>query len=354
MNSLNKYFPASKEIPIDEFISNALYDKDYGYYSKKIPFGKNGDFITSPSVSPLFSEMIALWIVAFWEHLGEPKLFNIIELGPGSGQMCATLVNVFKKFPTFFKTANIFLYEKSKTLENLQKKNLNHKKINWINHFSKIKKGPVIFFGNEFFDAIPIKQFKKINNILYEKHVKLEDNSKIITSFKKADLKSIIELKKYNLLEKKSFIEFPKQGLNELNLIINTIKKLNGGLLLVDYGFLKQQNKNTLQSIKDHKQNTLFKNIGNADITSLVNFELLEKYLGEKKLQLNDVVTQEFFLKKMGIIDRAEIVSKKMNFREKSDLYIRLRRLLNPKQMGKLFKVISAFKLKNKPLLGFV
>ena len=80
-----------------------------------------------------------------------------------------------------------------------------------------------------------------------------------------------------------------------MNLIINTIKKLNGGLLLVDYGFLKQQNKNTLQSIKDHKQNTLFKNIGNADITSLVNFELLEKYLGEKKLQLNDVVTQEFF-----------------------------------------------------------
>ena len=122
MNSLNKYFPASKEIPIDKFISNALYDKDYGYYSKKIPFGKNGDFITSPSISPLFSEMIALWIVAFWEHLGEPKIFNIIELGPGSGQMCATLVNVFKKFPTFFKTANIFLYEKSKTLENLKKK----------------------------------------------------------------------------------------------------------------------------------------------------------------------------------------------------------------------------------------
>ena len=128
MNSLNKYFPRTKKIPIDEFISNALYDKDYGYYSKKIPFGKNGDFITSPGISSLFSEMIALWIVAFWEHQGKPKIFNIVELGPGSGQMCATLVRVFKKFPIFFNSANIFLYERSKTLKDLQKKILIIKK----------------------------------------------------------------------------------------------------------------------------------------------------------------------------------------------------------------------------------
>ncbi len=354
MNSLVKYFPKSKKIPIDKFIFNAMYDKNYGYYSKKIPFGKNGDFITSPGISPLFSETIALWIIAFWEHLEKPKIFNIVELGPGSGQMCSTLVRVFKKFPLFFKSANIFLYEKSKALEDLQKKNLNCEKINWIKNFSKIKKGPVIFLGNEFFDAIPIKQFKKINNILYEKYVKLENNSKIVTSFKKANLKSIIELKKYNLLKTNSFIEFPKQGLIELNPIINTIKKLNGGLLLIDYGFLKQENKNTLQSVINHKKNMIFKNVGNADITALVNFNLLEKYLRKKKLKLNNIVTQEFFLKKMGIVNRAEIVSQKMNFKEKSDLYLRLQRLLSTTQMGKLFKVISAFKLKNKFLMGFI
>jgi len=354
MNSLNKYFPKSKKISIDKFVSNALYDKNYGYYSKKISFGKNGDFITSPGVSSLFSEMIALWVIAFWEHIDKPKIFNIVELGPGNGQMCATLVRVFKKFPIFFNSVNIFLYEKSKTLENLQKKKLAHEKINWIRKFSVIKKGPVIFLGNEFFDAIPIKQFKKINNILYEKYVKLESNSKITTMFKKADSRTVIELKKYNLLEKHSFIEFPKQGLAELNLIINTIKKLNGGLLLIDYGFLKQQDKNTLQSVKDHKYNKLFNNVGNADITSLVNFNLLKKYLERKKLKLNSIVTQEFFLKKMGIINRAEMLSQKMNFKEKTDLYLRLQRLLGSKQMGRLFKVISAFKLKKKFSMGFI
>ena len=354
MNLPNKYFSVSKKIPIDKFVSNVLYDKDCGYYSKKIPFGKNGDFITSPGISSLFSEMIALWIVALWEHLDKPKIFNVVELGPGNGQMCAALIKVFKKFPIFFNSANIFLYEKSKTLEYLQKKNLNHEKINWIENFSGIKKGPVIFLGNEFFDALPIKQFKKINNILYEKYVKLEENSEISTIYKKADSKIIMELKKYDLLKNQSFIEFPKQGLAELNLIINTIKKLNGGLLLIDYGFLKQQSKNTLQSIRNHKQNMIFENIGDADITSLVNFNLLESYFKKKKLKVNNTVIQSFFLKKMGIINRAEIVGQKMNFKEKSDLYLRLQRLLGLKQMGKLFKVVSAFKLKKKFTLGFI
>ena len=354
MNSLNKYFPASKKIPIDKFISNVLYGKDYGYYSKKIPFGKNGDFITSPGISSLFSEMIALWVVAFWEHSEKPKIFNIVELGPGNGQMFTTLIKVFKKFPTFFKSTNFFLFEKSKTLEIFQKKKLAHERVKWIKNFSKIKKGPVIFLGNEFLDAIPIKQFKKINNILYEKYVKLEKNSKISTIFKKADLKSIIELKKYNLLKKQSFIEFPKQGLTQLNLIINTIKKLNGGMLFIDYGFLKQKNKNTLQSVKNHKQNMIFSNVGNADITSLVDFNLLKYYLKKKKLIVNNIVSQKFFLEKMGIISRAERMSKKMSFREKSDLYLRLQRLLGSSQMGELFKVISAFKMNKKFSLGFI
>ena len=129
MKSINKYFPKTKKIPIDKFIASALYDKKYGYYSKKIPFGKHGDFITSPEISFLFSEMIALWIITLWEHLNKPKIFNVVELGPGTGQMNLALIRVFKKFPNFFCSTNIFLYEKSKRLKALQKKNLFGEKI---------------------------------------------------------------------------------------------------------------------------------------------------------------------------------------------------------------------------------
>ena len=217
-----------------------------------------------------------------------------------------------------------------------------------------MKSGPVAFLGNEFFDAIPIKQYKKFNNILYEKYVKLAVDSNIEIFFKKTKLKSIKELKKFNIFKNQSFIEFPKKGLKELDMITNTIKRLNGGLLLIDYGFLKQENIDTLQSVKKHKKNILFKNIGEADITSLVNFNLLKNYFKKNKLKTNNIVTQEFFLKKMGIINRAEILSKSMNFQEKSDIYYRLQRLLNPKQMGELFKVIFTFKLKKKFSTGFI
>ena len=283
MKSINKYFPKTKKIPIDKFIASALYDKKYGYYSKKIPFGKHGDFITSPEISFLFSEMIALWIITLWEHLNKPKIFNVVELGPGTGQMNLALIRVFKKFPNFFCSTNIFLYEKSKRLIALQKKNLFGEKIKWIKNFNNIKRGPVIFIGNEFFDSIPIKQYQKVNNILYEKYVKLENNSKIRTFLQKTNLKTIKELKKFNLIKNQSFIEFPKQGFKELDLVTSSIKKLNGGLLLIDYGFLKQESNNTLQSIKKHKKNMVFDNVGDADITSLVNFSLLKAYFKKKK-----------------------------------------------------------------------
>ena len=353
MNSLSKYFPEAKKITIDKFIYNVLYDKDYGYYFKKVPFGKKGDFITSPGITSLFSEMIALWIISLWEHMDKPKIFNLVELGPGNGRMCKTLITVFKKFPDFLNSVNIFLYEKSKSLKNLQKNNLKNQKIKWIKSFNKIEKGPILFLGNEFFDAIPIKQFKKINNILYEQYVELENNSKIKTFFQKADTKTINKLKKYNLLKNQSFVEYPKQGLAELKRIVNMIKKQNGGLLLIDYGFLKQKSINTLQSVKNHKSNMLLNNIGSSDITSLVNFGLIKKYLEIKKLRVNNVVTQGFFLKKMGIVNRAESAAKRMNFKEKSDLYFRIQRLLNPKQMGELFKFLFACKLKKNFWLGF-
>ena len=342
-----------RTIPIDKFIEDALYNKKYGYYSKTNPFGKSGDYITAPGISFLFSEMIAIWIIAFWENIGKPKKLNLIELGPGNGDLCKILIKTFKKFPNFNKCINIYLYEKSNLLKNIQKKNIKEKKINWLNSINKIKDGPLLFFGNEFFDAIPIKQFKKKNNKIYEKHLNLQNGllNKII--LKKAPNEMIKELKKFNLIKSDGVIEYPKLGLEELNVIIRKIKKFKGGLLLIDYGFLENRNIDTLQSVKNHKKNKIFENIGKADITSHVNFKLLRDYFVKNKLKTNKIVTQSFFLKKIGIINRAEILSKRMSFKDKSDLYFRLERILDPKYMGRLFKVIFAYKSKKKFLLGF-
>ena len=338
---------------VDKFIENALYDKNYGYYSKKNPFGKNGDFVTAPLISPLFSEVILIWVVSYWINLGKPKKFSFVELGPGNGAFCKTFCLTLKKFPQFQKSVKIYLLEKSERLIKIQKNLIKDKNVTWIKNLSQIKSGPTLFFGNEFFDSIPIKQFQVKRSNIYEKFIHFKDGKFKKFLFKKIPEKTFKKLKSCGLLRKTGVIEYPKKGLEILELIVKKINKLGGGILLIDYGYTKAQGNDTLQSIKSHKKNIFYKNIGSADITYLVNFQLLNKFLLNKKLFLNNIVSQSFFLKKLGIIERAEILSKNLSFKEKSDIYYRLERLLSEKKMGGLFKVLFAANNKTKFNLGF-
>ena len=114
----------NKSIPVDDFVDRLLYKPNAGYYTKKIPFGSKGDFITAPTISNLFSEIIAIWIISTWEKLDKPKKFNVVELGPGDGSLAKVLVETFKKFPELNSSINIFLYEKSNFLKKIQKKKI--------------------------------------------------------------------------------------------------------------------------------------------------------------------------------------------------------------------------------------
>ena len=138
-----------------------------------------------------------------------------------------------------------------------------------------------------------------------------------------------------------------------INNISKIIKKYNGGLLIIDYGYLKSHNENTLQSVLRHKKNKLLDNLGKADVTSHINFQLLKEFFKKNNLKTKKIVSQHEFLKSNGIIERAEILAKKMKFRDQSDLYLRLKRLLHPKLMGNLFKVALAYNCKNKNFNGF-
>ena len=347
------FFKKAESLPVDKFFQNVLFDKKNGYYSSKLPFGNSGDFITAPVISNLFSEIIGVWLVSAWQTMGEPKKFNIVELGPGNGDLTKTLLKTFKQFPAFDNIVNIFLYEKSTFLKTIQKKNINNSKVKWIENFSKLNTGPVIFFGNEFFDAIPIKQFTREKNLFFEKYYSFDKRKKINEVYKKTSTKYISKIKKFKALKKLSFIEYPELGLNELKKTIKVISKRGGGLLLIDYGYLKPKNVNTLQSIIKHKKNKLLDNLGRADITSLVNFKLLNEYFIKNNLKVKKIVTQKFFLEKMGIIQRADNISKNMNFSEQADLYLRLKRLLDKKLMGDLFKVIFTYNFKKDNFFGF-
>ena len=348
-----KFFKSKKLLAVDDFFNEVLYNKKFGYYTTKYPFGQKGDFITSPKISNLFSEMISVWLVSAWEILGKPRKINIIELGPGEGTLTEALLTVSKKFPKFNSAKRIYLYEISNYLRNVQKKNIQKNQVKWIKDFKEINGGPVIFFGNEFFDAIPIKQFKEKNGFLFEKYYNLDKKNNIKEIFKKASKLDTINIRSYKSLKKLKFIEYPKHGLRELGKITKKILQLKGCLLMIDYGYLKPRNKNTLQSVMRHKKNKLLSNLGKADITSHVNFNLLNEFFLKKSLKMKKIISQQRFLKNMGIIERAEIIARKMEFKDQSNMYLRLKRLLSPRLMGELFKVTLAYKSKSNKFFGF-
>ena len=199
---------------------------------------------------------------------------------------------------------------------------------------------------------MPIKQFVKKNDNWYEKYIINKDKS--LKFFEKKINKKFLEKLIDQKLEKnQKFIEYSPLASKKLNTISKIIKKQNGGLLIIDYGYKDKNMFDTLQSVRKHKKNAFLENIFKADVTHLINFDFFKKKIKNLEIDSVNLTTQREFLLKMGILERAEIISKNMTFSKKSDIYFRLKRLIDKKQMGTLFKVLFATNKKNNFNLGF-
>ena len=340
-------------VTLDKFIEESLYNKKHGYYMKKNPFGERGDFITAPNISILFSEMIAIWVISFWEKLDSPKHFNLIELGAGNGEMMRVLVRTFNKFPKFKNSCKINILEKSELLQRIQKTNIKDTKIKWLNNLNELNNLPCIFIANEFFDALPIKQFLKREKRWFERHVKFINNKKLEYLDVPFDMKKFEKEIKFKISFNQKFIEYSPLATKYLKTIIKKIKLNNGGILIIDYAYLEKEMKNTLQAVSKHKYCNVLKSFRHSDITYNLSFNLINKIIKKLGPCSSLSTTQKKFLTKLGILDRAEILSKNMLFSKKADIYFRIKRLIDESQMGNLFKVMFITNHKNKFKLGF-
>ncbi len=339
------------KIPLDEFMDNALYHPNKGYYSKKNPFGKDGDFITAPNISKIFSEMIFLWIISYWEKFHKNKKINLVELGSGNGEMIFQIISSAKKFKNFFDNCNFLIYEKSQSLIKIQKEKLKKEKLKWLKNLDKLEVYPTIFIGNEFLDALPIKQYLKQNNIWYERYVQKKGEDYTFSNIK-FDINKIEKKLNFKIPKNQNFLEIPFEEIKVIKKLNQLIKKRGGCMLFVDYAYLKPKMYDTLQAVKKHKKVNVLKNVGNADITHLINIPFLKEVAKKNNLNLA-LNTQRNFLLNLGILERAEILSANKKFSEKANIFYRINRLIDKKQMGELFKVIYFYKNNQKLNLGF-
>ena len=327
-------------ISLDEFINQALYSPKKGFYMKKNPFGSKGDFLTSPNISILFSEMLAVWTIDFWENLKCPKKINLVELGSGNGQMIYDMINSFKNFPKFYNSCKFFILEKSPYLKKIQKKKLKKFNVKWIRNINELKNEHNIFIANEFFDALPFKQFFKINNKWMERFVVVEKNNNKKFTKIICDISEVEKKIGFKISKNQNVIEYSPLALKYLKNISKKIYNKKGCLLIIDYGYLDNLMKDTMMSIRKHKYANILNTFGNSDITYKLNFKILEKITKNLKLKCQAITSQKNFLISLGIQQRAEILSKNLPFSKKADIYYRLKRLIDEDQMGNLFKVM--------------
>lgn len=311
-------------ITIDQLMSLALNN----YYTSCEAVGS--DFITAPEISQMFGEMVALWCLDVWR---DKKEFNLIELGPGTGALMYNILRTSAKVrPEFIKSLKqIILLEINPHLRKKQLEILAPYKdqIRYIDSIDQIPDGIII--ANEFFDALPIKQYEKVQGQWYEVVVKkglrydIAQTSTPIHSHNNAQEGAILEI---------------SSAQQEL---MHKLCKIKGTVLVIDYGYdiapelrAFDQYKSTLQSIKNHKYCNILDNLGDADLTTHVDFYSL-KQIAQSHGVSHKIQSQKEFLESYGISLRLQqLIS------QNPELALILRnqyqRLVE--DMGALFKVL--------------
>lgn len=297
----------------------ALYDEQCGYYMNKNPIGREGDFITAPEISQIFGETIAIWVILEWEKLGKPEKFTIAELGPGKGTLMSDILRVTKKY--FAEHVDIYMIEVSPFLQNTQKKTLASCKhnITWCEDILDLPKNPTIFVANEFFDALPIRQFICKDQSWYEKVVVITNDA--------LGFSLISTDKSFDLVNEGSVLEINEGAQSIFNTMRYQIRCNGGAALMIDYGYTQKPYTSTLQAVKSHKYHDVLCNIGDVDITAHVDFSLFVNC---------KIMTQNVFLHLYGIRERAELLLKKACAQQ--TIMCDLHRLTHPESMGGLFK----------------
>ena len=232
---------------------------------------------------------------------------------------------------------NKYIWKKS-ILKKNSKKKLKQYDVKWIKNLNEIKDGPNIFIANEFFDALPIKQFFKIKKKWTERYVDLANKKNIKFVSKNIDINKLENKIGIKISKNQKIIEYSPKSHEYLKKISKNLISKNGGLLIIDYGSSDILMSNTLQSLKKHRKNNILTNVGSADITYKINFKLFEKISKKLKLKSQGITSQKKFLTNIGILQRAEIITKNLPFSKKADVYFRLKRLIDENQMGNLFK----------------
>lgn len=334
-------------LSLSEYMGDCLLHPRFGYYTTRDPLGAEGDFTTAPEMSQMFGEMLGLCLVQCWLDQGRPKAFTLAELGPGRGTLMADVLRAAKSVPGFHDAADVVLVEASPSLRAVQATTLADYDPTWVDQVSDLPEAPLFLLANEFFDALPIRQFVRDGRGWRERRVGLEGESLAFglgpAGPQPALAERLADTGDGDVVE----ICPALPGISfEIGYRIETY---GGGALILDYGDWRSKG-DTLQALRAHKMVDPLETPGSADLTAHVDFEALARACAPA--QASQMTPQGVFLERLGITARAQSLANQLSGAALESHIAAHRRLTHPQEMGNLFKVLGLYPARSSPPAG--
>ncbi len=337
-------------VTVEEYMRLCLSDQALGYYATQQPIGQEGDFITAPEISQMFGELIGLWFFDIYCQQGRSYPFSLVELGPGRGTLADDMVRTVLSLRYPPDHLKLYLLEINPFFKKMQADRLlkyarkGNVHIEWISDLTELPDQPCFFLANEFFDALPIRQFIKDKDQWFERAVRMREEGELaFTKLATPSSASATFNQQFPDAQPGQIVE----TCPGLPIIVKDISKhinlLGGAALIIDYGYVQHRVGDTFQALSRHRFADVLVNPGKQDLTAHVNFGALQSLFQELSIPIFGPVEQGIFLKELGIEKRAEKLMTSHPQKGKA-LTLEVLRLTHPSYMGALFKVLGAVK----------
>jgi NADH dehydrogenase [ubiquinone] 1 alpha subcomplex assembly factor 7 len=334
-------------ISVADFVAEALGHPRLGYYRKALPVGAAGDFITAPEISQMFGELLGAWLAERWHAMGSPPRVNLVELGPGRGTLMSDALRATRGVAGFHAALDIHLVEINAQLRKLQAAAIAAVKPTWHARFSDVPDGPLLLLANEFFDALPVRQFEKTARGWVEYMVGLAQDGETLTLALAPGVSPYTSALPDAPAGARA--ELCEAGLSLAAEIGGRIERHGGWALIVDYGRDGALG-SSLQAVRGHRSTAILDRPGETDLSAHVDFAALARATGRPTF---GPVGQGAFLRRLGIERRAETLRAGATDAQRSAIDAALARLIAPDQMGTLFRVLAVGDNRSAAPVGF-
>ncbi len=318
----------SGPMALDEYMRLCLLHPQHGYYATRDPFGAGGDFTTAPEISQIFGEMIGLALAQAWLDQGRPAPFTLAEIGPGRGTLMADILRAIRIVPGMAEAARVALVEVSPHLRRVQRDRLGD--IAHLDDVSQLPQAPLFLVANEFFDALPIRQFQRGAQGWAERVVALDAQGGLEMGLVPA-ADAALPAAPQGVIR-----ETCPEALPIVAQVAGRIAAHGGCAILVDYGGWDGQG-DTFQALRRHRPEDPLANPGEADLTAHVDFAPLAAAARGAGARVSRMAAQGDWLKRLGIEARAQRLARLGD----AGAMAALHRLTAPDEMGHLFKVLA-------------